>query len=136
MYEPPIELTYVDELKTQINEFTEGVVMEAVTKVGVYVDKDELIKAINNERNQYEKGYRDGMSDAVFVWHPCSDGEPKTNGTYLVTFLSESGRYADMIEVIGIAYWTGLRWLMDCDDLEDVIAWAEPPKPYEREVDE
>ena len=33
--------------------------------VGVYVDKEELIKALQYYRNQYEKGYSDGRESIV-----------------------------------------------------------------------
>ena len=38
----------------------EGDIYEAILSYGVDVDKDELIKALKYDRNQYEKGYIDG----------------------------------------------------------------------------
>lgn len=55
MYKSPIELIFGG-LQTQI----EGGVMRAMQNVGVNVDKDELIKALAYDRQQYEKGYADG----------------------------------------------------------------------------
>lgn len=59
-YESPIEL-FVQDLNWKI----EGEIATAVRKVGVNVDKDELLKALAYERDQYQKGYEDGRSDAV-----------------------------------------------------------------------
>lgn len=59
-YESPLEL-FVQDLSWKI----EGEILTAVRKVGVKVDKDELVKAIAYERDQYQKGYEDGRSDAV-----------------------------------------------------------------------
>jgi hypothetical protein len=38
--------------------------MEAVSKYCISVDKDELIKALNYDREQYEIGYKEGRAKA------------------------------------------------------------------------
>ena len=43
----------------------ENMVMKAIRKVGVNVDKGELIKALQYDRNQYEKGYEDGKNEVL-----------------------------------------------------------------------
>lgn len=43
----------------------EKMVMKAIRKVGVNVDKGELIKALQYDRNQYEKGYEDGKNEVL-----------------------------------------------------------------------
>ena len=43
----------------------ENMVMKAVRKVGVNVDKGALIKALQYDRNQYTKGYEDGKNDVL-----------------------------------------------------------------------
>ena len=43
----------------------EGEILKAVQKIGVYVDKDELLKALQYDRNQYQKGYDDRGSEIV-----------------------------------------------------------------------
>ncbi len=60
MYETPIKL-----IKQQMETEIEGMVLRAVQRVGVDVDKEELIRALEYDRGQYEKGYRDGSTDAV-----------------------------------------------------------------------
>ncbi len=40
-------------------------VMKAVRKVGVNVDKGELIKALQYDRDQYTKGYEDGKNEIL-----------------------------------------------------------------------
>jgi len=37
-------------------------VFSAIRRVGVYVDKDELLRAIRHERDQYANGYFDGYN--------------------------------------------------------------------------
>lgn len=60
MWESPIDAKYGEVIKS-----FEDDVVKAVQKVGINVDKDELIKALSYDRNQYEKGYNDGFLAAV-----------------------------------------------------------------------
>ena len=64
MYKSPIEKIY-GELQTQMVQEDEKMVMKAIRKVGVNVDKEELIKALQYDRNQYTRGYEDGKNDAI-----------------------------------------------------------------------
>ena len=64
MYKSPIEKIY-SELQTQMVQEDENMVMKAIRKVGVNVDKGELIKALQYDRNQYEKGYEDGKNEVL-----------------------------------------------------------------------
>lgn len=56
-YQSPIQ-QIADEmcLKMENNVYT------AVQNVGIYVDKDELIKALQYDRGQYSKGYSNGYA--------------------------------------------------------------------------
>lgn len=63
MYNAPIELFQRD-----MNVELEGTILKAVANVGVNVNKEELQKALNYDRKQYEKGYKDAMYE---VKHPC-----------------------------------------------------------------
>lgn len=60
MYQSPISLIQKD-VESKIDD----AIMMAVQKVGVTVDKNELLRALMYDREQYEKGYRDGLNDAV-----------------------------------------------------------------------
>lgn len=64
MYESPINLV-VQGIETQMVQKEEQMILEAIRKCDVVVDKDELIKAINYDRNQYSKGYKDGVNDVL-----------------------------------------------------------------------
>lgn len=61
MYESPINIIYQD-IEMQIVKQLEHTVVEAIRKCDVVVVKDELIKALNYDRNQYSKGYKDGAN--------------------------------------------------------------------------
>lgn len=54
-YKSPITI-----LQGQINTELEGEVLRAIWKVGVGIDRDELIRALAYDRNQYLKGFNDG----------------------------------------------------------------------------
>ena len=53
-YQSPIEV-----IQTQMRNKIEGEVYKAVMNVGVNVDKEELLKALQYDREQYQKGYKD-----------------------------------------------------------------------------
>ena len=54
MYKSPIDIIYDQAINT-----TEDAVYNAILKVGVNVDKAELIKALAYDRGQYLQGYKD-----------------------------------------------------------------------------
>ena len=53
-YKSPIEI-----IEDEIEVSFQSEIMKAVQSYGIYVDKDELIKALNYDRGQYQKGYDD-----------------------------------------------------------------------------
>ena len=59
-YEPPIQLL-VRDIATKIQEQQEDKVMEVVHSYNINVDKEELIKALQYDRDQYIKGYTDAV---------------------------------------------------------------------------
>lgn len=64
MYKSPIEKIY-GEMQTQMTQEDEKLTMKAIRNVGVNVDKEALIKALEYDRNQYTKGYEDGKKDII-----------------------------------------------------------------------
>ena len=58
MYESMIKA-----IQQQARVHMEDEVMSAVQRVGISVDKEELIRALKYDRGQYEKGYADGKRD-------------------------------------------------------------------------
>ena len=59
-YQSPIEV-----IQTQIQSQIEGEIYKAVMRVGINVDKDELLKALQYDRGRYQKGYADHDLDIV-----------------------------------------------------------------------
>jgi flagellar biosynthesis regulator FlbT len=59
MYKSPIEVFFND-VRTRMIEEQDNKILKAVTDMGINVNKDELYKALQYDRDQYDKGFRDG----------------------------------------------------------------------------
>ena len=55
MYESPIKII-IGKIQTQIDDE----IYRAVQNVGINIDKEELLKALEYDRGQYEEGFREG----------------------------------------------------------------------------
>ena len=62
MYKSPIDV-FITNIQTQLLEQQENQIYQAIQKCGVNVDEVELIKALNYDRNQYQKGYNDAVEN-------------------------------------------------------------------------
>jgi len=63
-YESPITRAVREATETMMKQ-EEAECMATITReVGYSVDKSELIKALNYDREQYDKGYRDGVMES------------------------------------------------------------------------
>ena len=67
MYESPIKV-FQGNLEMQF----EGEILKAVQRADITVDRDELIRALRYDREQYQKGFDDARKDAVPVVR-CKD---------------------------------------------------------------
>ena len=85
MYNSPIELA-INEFVQRINKQTDEEIYQAVQRIDVNVNKDELIKALNYDRQQYEKGYADGVRAVI----------AKIREKNLETFMLKGWVYADV----------------------------------------
>ena len=63
MYEPPIHL-YEAPMKAIIEHRENAIYAKIQDAIDVQVDKEELIRALKYDRDQYNKGYADGIADA------------------------------------------------------------------------
>ena len=71
MWESPIKIT--EDIAKQMDMVIENGIMKAIQRVGIDVNKEELLKALEYDRNQYEKGYHDGLN--ANKWMPCKPGD-------------------------------------------------------------
>ena len=66
MWESPINVMEIqDSFVSEIKEKTEEMVFTEIKRIGIEVDKEEMIKALMYDRNRYEKGYKDGYNKAI-----------------------------------------------------------------------
>lgn len=128
MYESPIE-KMVGKIQSQIIKQDEENMMYAVKQaIGYSVDKDELIKALNYDRAQYEKGYCDGLN--ACMWIPVSERMPENRNQEVLISLKwgiDIGRYSD-------GEWHS-EWINHYDD-GNVLAWMPLPEPFKAESEE
>jgi tRNA uridine 5-carbamoylmethylation protein Kti12 len=68
MYLSPIELSTTNPMIEQIKNETDEFIYRAVAHANVQVDRDELIKALQYDRKQYEKGFNDGVMQERERW--------------------------------------------------------------------
>lgn len=61
MYQSPIELFYTEPIVETLKDETDALIVRSVVNADVQVDRDELIKALQYDRGQYEKGFSDGV---------------------------------------------------------------------------
>ena len=66
MYNSPIEMLITD-IQHQIVQQQDEQIYQAVVNCIPNVDKDELIRALQYDREQYEKGYQDAIRDKDLV---------------------------------------------------------------------
>lgn len=60
MYKSPIELC-ISDIYTRIREEQDKKIYQAVQEIGLNVDKNALIKALEYDRAQYTAGFKDGI---------------------------------------------------------------------------
>ena len=95
MYESPITIYQQPEYR-RMSESVDALVIEECRRVGVVVNKDELIKALQYDRGQYEKGYEDGKRDAPDIicckdcTHYCRHKDDYMCGINVLAYVREN----------------------------------------------
>ena len=59
-YESPVDIIIIGQMEINL----QNDIIQAIQKIGIDINKEELIKALNYDRNQYETGYKDGYMKA------------------------------------------------------------------------
>ena len=132
MYESPITQIITD-ISSQVRELQDGRLMYEVQQaIGYDIDRIELIKALNYDRNQYQKGYEDGRKDNE--WIPVSERLPTeeeyidNNGLFIV---SDGNRtYATYLDIYNSMKCFGEPTMGGFRVDRCVIAWQPLPAPY------
>ena len=71
-YNCPIKMLVEDMTSEFCKSIEDAMFCEIKQTIGFDIDKDELIKALNYDRHQFEKGYEAGKREAMKVasWEP------------------------------------------------------------------
>ena len=107
-------------LRTEVENKT----LKAIMDVAIDVDKDELIKALTYDRNQYNKGF----SDATPKWISVNKKLPKEGEEVIVTVKDDSADSPIYHTSVGW-YYKGI-WVVGNEVCYQVIAWMPFPEPY------
>ncbi len=67
IYDIPIS-AQIDQMNRMISQSFEDQVMKVVYNVGVKIDKDGLVKALNQDRERYEQAYCEGWAACKKVY--------------------------------------------------------------------
>lgn len=76
-YDSPLK-TFLDNTCELIANETDNMVWNAITKVGIDIDRDKLIQALTADKKRYEDayeaGYDHGYMDRVVLCRDCANG--------------------------------------------------------------
>lgn len=95
-YKSPIEI-----LTGKLNTYIENDIYKVCQEYDIQVDKQELIRALNYDRGQYEAGYRDALKEiALYVNSLKKEVHPQDyNGFATLQGIKE---YIEQIERSGV----------------------------------
>lgn len=147
MYESPVKLSdwkievspFDQEIKNaavSIDEQFDRYILSGIAKAGITVDREELLKAMQYDRDQYNKGYKDGVKDGIKIgtpkWIPVTERLPEEYKNVLCYY--EYFRYGDfncMFRTIDRGYYGNGGWGGEAGQgyKNKVLAWMPLPKP-------
>lgn len=80
-YKPPIKVEIEDMAYNITRDFDDNIVANASYELGFSIDKHELVKALEYDREQYYKGYADRDAEIIRC-KDCANSELMVGGTY------------------------------------------------------
>lgn len=92
MYESPIKLFTTDPIIETLKNEADDLIVRAVSRADVQVDREELIHALHYDRGQYDRGYYDGKMAA--------QAETETKGMTLLDSLRSVLYYNGLTEIV------------------------------------
>lgn len=125
MYNSPIKtgLMY-RELVKEVNKDTDEQIYKAVVACGVDVDRDELLRALRYDREQYDAGFTVGYRAATPKWIPVEERLPEKDK--LVLCIWERVGYGHC----GFArYQRDDVWYVSNEGMPKVTHWMPLPEP-------
>lgn len=132
MYESPISLFSTDPIIEQIKDEQDNMIFRGVIRSGVNVEKEELLKALQYDRQQYEKGYADGLAQCK-QWISVNERLPEDGIPVLAYYERNAWPEGCNAPVrkkeIGVGWHVDGRWHVDGCSKVVGIAWMPLPEP-------
>lgn len=112
MYKPPIELiespidSYIERMRDEHEAQLESYIVKACASYGIVVDKERLERALINDKNQYYKGYADGIREVVakivfeIINKPCEFKAVQATPDFLIGLAHRQNEILDIIRDI------------------------------------
>jgi hypothetical protein len=94
MYNSPIELLVTD-IQNQIVKQQDEEIYQAVLHYVPNVDREELLRALQYDRDQYHKGYADGKRDAMAELVRCKDCKHRGDDVHCPMYYEEEIEWDD-----------------------------------------
>lgn len=127
MYTNPITII-VDQMTAEAYKREEQEIIRCVQRIGVNVDRDELIKALSYDREQYEKGYADGHDDAMPRWIPVEERLPEAHKHVLIHVTNPIGWWNTEIDWMDEQGWVRSNADSEWHHITHWMPLPEPPK--------
>lgn len=124
MYESPIKMIR-HEIAKYIAPKLDEQVWNAVVECNVSVDRDELVKALEYDRDQYRKGFADGMEHGKPQWISVEDRLPEPEQEVLAVCRKRYG-----LVVVPAIYENG-----EVNTYDSTWNWYDCDFPYDEEND-
>lgn len=118
---------YEEFIRVRIRELDSKIeegVMSAVKEIGVDVDKDELIKALQYDRDQFRKGYKAGIEAAQMAWHDAKKELPADPDVLVLVIVDGVFHKKGFIDAYQLATYCG-EWI-----IEGYEEWGNPNVKY------
>lgn len=107
MWESPINVMEIqDSFVSEIKEKTEEMVFTEIKRIGIDVDKEELIKALMYDRNQYEKGRSDGYKNGIDELISQLEAEVESSAKFIREYddsIAQKAYYKGLSDALKIA---------------------------------
>lgn len=132
MYKSPIEIIQ-HRATYDCSKRLDEAVFTAVVRADIHVERDELIKALQYDRDQYQKGFEDGKS-LVSQWISVKDRLPVDPRSVLVHVRHPAVLHFSAWSCIMTDMWLGDKWAENADDeVHEVTHWMQLPEPPKEE---
>jgi len=131
MYESPIT-AMISDITTEMQQEQDREIMNAILSVGISVDKDELVKALSYDRQQYGKGYAEGYAAAQADTPRWISVEERLPEKHVEVLICTEDYGKNELGFANIAVWDGSEWIETWNRKESipyVSHWMPLPAP-------